>query len=172
MAVDRASGLGFRERVARRCFQVVNHLAVRMIPAGVPTGARNVLLIVRGRKSGIERTTPVTVPATGGHVYVQATYGATGWGRNLRAAGEATVVLPGGRRRVVRAIEIPTDEAATILWETLRPYHRSRLLRRVLGPRLRPPVAILNQVHVRVDDTREDYVGQAERHPLFELVPV
>jgi len=171
MSSETSPGLDVRERVARRFFGAVNHLAVRMIPAGIPTGATNVLLVVRGRKSGIERTTPVTVLATDGHVYVQATYGATGWGRNLRAVGEATVVQPGGRRRVVRATEIPTDEAAAILRDTLAPYHRSRLLRRVLGPNVRPPVAILRQVRVRVDDTYEDYVAEARRHPLFALVP-
>lgn len=171
MRSNRGSGLDVRERVARRFFRLVNHLAVPMIRAGVPTGAANVLLVVRGRTSGIDRTTPVTAFVAGGHVYVHATYGATGWARNLRAAGEATVVQPGGRRRVVRATEVPTDEAAVILRDALAPYHRSRLLRRVLGPHVRPPVAILRQVRVRVDDTHEDYAAEAQRHPLFELVP-
>src|SRR5207253_10776581 len=54
--------------------------------AGVPTGAPNVLLLVPGRRSGIERPMPVTVLDFEGHTYVQATYGASGWGRNLKAA--------------------------------------------------------------------------------------
>jgi hypothetical protein len=49
----------FRDRVAARFLRLVNPLARRMIPAGVPTGAPSILLIVRGRRSGIERMTPV-----------------------------------------------------------------------------------------------------------------
>src|ERR1700677_5300843 len=87
-----------RERIAWRFFRLVNPLARRMITAGVPTGAPNILLIVRGRRSGTERTTPVTLLDFEGHSYVQATYGAPGWGRNLRATGEATMIRPGGQR--------------------------------------------------------------------------
>jgi deazaflavin-dependent oxidoreductase (nitroreductase family) len=95
-----------------------------MIPAGVPTGAPNILLIVRGRRSGIERTTPVAMLDLDGHLYVQGSYGAAGWARNLRVAGEATVIHSGGRRSPVHAIEVPTDEAAAILRRVLEPYRQ------------------------------------------------
>jgi len=160
-----------RERVAGRLLGLVNPLARRMIPAGVPTGAPNILLIVRGRRSGIERTTPVGMLDFDGRWYVQASYGAAGWARNLRAAGEATVIHPGGRRSPVHAIEVPPDEAATILQRALEPYRQLHLLRRLLGPRVRPPVALLRRYRIRVDDTPEDYLADAQRHPLFELRP-
>jgi len=160
-----------RERIARRLFHLVNPLARRMIIAGVPTGAPNILLIVRGRRSGTERTTPVTLLDFEGHSYVQATYGAPGWGRNLRSAGEATVIRPGGRRRTVHAIEVPPDEAALILRRALEPYRQVNLLRRLLGSRVRPPVALLRRYRIRVDDTPEEYLTEAQRHPLFELRP-
>lgn len=38
------------------------------------------------------RTMPVTVLDFEGHTYVQATHGASRWGRNLKAAEEVTVV--------------------------------------------------------------------------------
>jgi deazaflavin-dependent oxidoreductase (nitroreductase family) len=165
------SRLDLRERVAARLLGLVNPLARRMIPAGVPTGAPNILLIVRGRRSGIERTTPVGMLDFDGRWYVQASYGAAGWARNLRAAGEATVIHPGGRRSPVHAIEVPPDEAATILQRALEPYRQLHLLRRLLGPRVRPPVALLRRYRIRVDDTPEDYLADAQRHPLFELRP-
>src|SRR4051794_3951235 len=108
-----------RERFAGRLLRVVNPLARRMIPAGVATGAPNILLVVRGRRSGIERTTPVGMLDFDGRWYVQASYGATGWAQNLRAAGEATVIHPGGRPSPVHAIEVPPDEAGAILGRAL-----------------------------------------------------
>jgi deazaflavin-dependent oxidoreductase (nitroreductase family) len=160
-----------RERVARGFFRLVNPLARRMISAGFPTGAPNVLLVVRGRRSGIERMTPVGMLDLDGRWYVQASYGATGWARNLRAAGEATVVHPGGRRSPVHAVEVSPDEAAPILRHALEPYRQLRLLRRLLGSRVRPPVALLRRYRIRIDDAPEDYLAEAQRHPLFELRP-
>jgi deazaflavin-dependent oxidoreductase (nitroreductase family) len=142
-----------------------------MIPAGVPTGAPNVLLVVRGRQSGLERTVPVTLLDLDGRWYVQATYGADGWARNLRAAGEATVVHPGGRRIPIHPIEIAPQDAAVIFHRVLEPCRSSPLLRRLLGPNVRPPVALLRRYRIRVDDTPDDYLAEARRHPLFELEP-
>jgi deazaflavin-dependent oxidoreductase (nitroreductase family) len=124
-----------------------------MIPAGVPTGAPNILLIVRGRRSGIERTTPVAMLDFDGHSYVQASYGAMGWARNLRAAGEATIIYSGGRSCPVHAIEVPSDEAAAILRRVLEPYRQLGFVRRLLGSRVRPPVALLRRYRIRIDDT-------------------
>jgi len=143
-----------------------------MIRAGLPTGAPNVLLIIRGRRSGIERTVPVTLMDLDGRWYVQATHGADGWGRNLRAAGEAIVILPGGSRSAVRAVEVPVDDAAAILRRVLEQFRSPRLLRALLGPIVRPPVGLLRRYRIRVDTTPADYLAEAERHPLFELRPV
>lgn len=163
------SRVGLRERVAALFFLLFNPLARRLIAAGIPTGAPNVLLVVRGRRSGIERATPVGLLELDGDWFVQASYGAAGWARNLRAAGEATVVHPGGQHTPVQAVELPPDEAGAVLRRALESFRQSRLLRVLLGSRLRPPVALLHRYRIRIDDRPQDYVTDAQRHPLFQL---
>jgi deazaflavin-dependent oxidoreductase (nitroreductase family) len=159
-----------RERVAAQCLRLVNPLARRLIAAGLPTGAPNILLTVRGRRSGQPRTVPVGLLEFDGRRFVQAAYGAAGWAANLRVAGAATIT-DHGRRVPVQAVELPPEEAGAILCRALQPFRRSRLLRALLGPRWRPPVALLRRYRIRVDDTPEEYVAEARRHPLFELRP-
>jgi deazaflavin-dependent oxidoreductase (nitroreductase family) len=157
-----------RERLARQFFRVVNPFARWMMSAGIPTGSRNILLTVRGRRSGAPRTTPLSMLELDGRRFVQASYSADGWVRNLRAAGEATVI-DHDQRIAVHTIELAPDEAGPIIRHALEPYRRSRLLRALLGPRVRPPVAVLRWCRIRVDDTPEEYLAEARRHPLFEL---
>jgi deazaflavin-dependent oxidoreductase (nitroreductase family) len=161
----------FRERVAAQLLRLFNPLARRLISAGMPTGAPNILLTVRGRRSGTPRTVPVSLLELDGRRFVQASYGATGWAANLRAAGEATIT-DHGRSVSVQAVELPPDQAAAILQRALQPCRQSRLLRAVLGSRWRPPAGLLRHYRIRVDDTPEDYLADAQRHPLFELRPV
>ncbi|MGH8979778.1 MAG: hypothetical protein ACRDWE_01980, partial [Acidimicrobiales bacterium] len=74
-------------------------------------------------------------------------------------------------RSPVHAIEVAPDEAAAILQRVLEPYRQLRLARRLLGPGVRPPVALLRRYRIRIDDTPQDYLAEARRHPLFELRP-
>jgi deazaflavin-dependent oxidoreductase (nitroreductase family) len=159
-----------RERAAAQVLRRVNPLARRLIVAGLPTGAPNILLTVSGRRSGLPRTVPVGLLELDGRWFVQASYGAAGWAANLRAAGEASITEH-GRRVPVQAVELPPEEAGAILRRALQPYRCSRLLRALLGPCWRPPVALLRRYRIRVDDTPEEYVAEARRHPLFELRP-
>jgi hypothetical protein len=76
-----------------------------------------------------------------------------------------------GRRVPVRAVELPPEEAGAILRRALESFRRSRVLRALLGPRARPPIGVLWRYRVRIDDTLEEYVAEARRHPLFELRP-
>src|SRR5690349_18807718 len=64
----------------------------------------NTLLTVPGRKSGVPRTTPVTILEVDGRRYIQSPFGETDWVRNLRAAGIATLTN-GRRQETVRAVE-------------------------------------------------------------------
>jgi deazaflavin-dependent oxidoreductase (nitroreductase family) len=168
MTKKRAARLDLRQRAGGRLLRMINPLARRMIAAGMPTGAPNVLLTVRGRRSGKPRTVPVGMIEFDGRMFVQASYGESGWVQNLRVAGEATVTEHHRDLQVI-PVELPPDEAAAILRRILAPYRRSRLLRALLGPRFRPPIGILSRYRIRIDDTPEEYLAEARRHPLFEL---
>jgi deazaflavin-dependent oxidoreductase (nitroreductase family) len=150
---------------------MINPLARRLISAGLPTGAPNVLLVVRGRRSGRPRSVPVGMVALDGRWYVQASYGEAGWVGNLRAAGQATVIEH-HREVSVGAVELTADEAGVVLQRLLGGFHRSRLLGALMGPDFRPPIGVLCRLHVRIDDTPADYVAEAGRHPIFELRPL
>lgn len=141
----------------------------RFLGAGLPSGP-NVLLTVRGRTSGLNRTFPVAILELGDRRFVQASFGEVNWVRNLRAAGEA-VVTKGRDSETVEAIELAPETAGPILRDALAPYRRSRLLRAVLGGAVRPPVAVLRFFRIRADETLEEYVAEAGRHPIFELCP-
>lgn len=100
-----------RERTAVRFFRMVNPLTLRMIPAGIPTGAPNVLMLIPGRRSGIERTSPVTVLDFEGHTYVQATYRASGWAEIcVRPRKRPWFTLAGAAVRYTRQRFQPTKQ--------------------------------------------------------------
>jgi deazaflavin-dependent oxidoreductase (nitroreductase family) len=164
--------LGLRNRAAGLFLRFINPFARRMIPAGIPTGAPNVLLTVRGRQSGKPRTVPLGIGVLDGRTFVQATFGEGGWVANLRADGEATVTYPGGHAVPVQAVELSPEGAGSVLRRVLEAHHRSRLLGALLGSQFRPPIGVLSRIGIRIDDTLEEYVAEARRHPLFELRPL
>jgi len=164
--------LDIRNRAAGRMLRTFNPITRRFIAAGLPTGAPNVLLTMRGRRSGKLRTVPIGMLELDGRSFVQASYGEIGWVANLRANGEATVTHPGGRRVPVQAIELPSEEAGAVLRRALQRFRRSRVMRALLGPNFRPPIGVLWRLRIRVDDTLEEYIAEARRHPLFELRPM
>src|SRR2546422_2961605 len=113
-----------------------NPIARRMLRGGVPLGP-NALLTVRGRSSGVDRTTPVAVVAIGGRRWVIATFGDVNWARNLRAAGAATLTV-NRRPEAVAARELPHVEAAPFFRGTPTPYLERRPISRLLpGSKLR-----------------------------------
>ena len=64
------------------------------------------LLTVRGRTSGRDRTTPVSIFEHNGERYLFGTFGDTQWVRNLRVAGEAVLARGQHRSRVVSLLEL------------------------------------------------------------------
>ncbi len=158
----------WRVRAGAAIFRLIGPLVRRVIASGLPAGP-NVLVTVRGRTTGLPRSTPVAMLELGDRRFLQASFGDVHWVRNLRAAGEATVTRR-GESRLYRAVELEPEVAGPLLRHALAPFHRSRLVRVLVGPTVRPPAAILLRYHFRVDESLEDYVAEARRHPLFELL--
>jgi deazaflavin-dependent oxidoreductase (nitroreductase family) len=103
-----------------------NRISRRLIAAGVPMGP-NVLITVRGRKSGLARTTPVTIIENEGRRGLISPFGEVDWVRNLRAAGYATITN-GRHKEEVTATELGAAEAIEFIRNVLAPHaRRSRL---------------------------------------------
>lgn len=138
--------------------QVFNPIAQRMLGMGIPLGP-NALITIRGRKSGLDRTTPVALVEIDGKRWVIGTFGETQWVRNLRAAGEATLTV-GRRREEVGAMELSRESGAAFFRDVLGPYVRRIplglgrwMIGSVLGAR----------------DILDQPVAAADRRPVFEL---
>jgi len=137
-----------------------NPIASRLLRGGMPMGP-NALLTVRGRTSGLDRTTPVAVVSIDRRRWVIATFGETNWARNLRAAGKATVTV-NRRAEPVAARELSTSEAEAFYRDTLAPYVNSIPLglgRFMLG-------SLLGAKEMLTDPQAAAY-----HHPVFELRP-
>jgi deazaflavin-dependent oxidoreductase (nitroreductase family) len=128
-----------------------------LMDAGIPLGF-NKLVTIRGRKSGLPRTTPLAVIEVGGRRWVWSPWGESQWVRNLRAAGRATVAIR-GRTEDVTATELNPTERVEYFRDVLRPLAHSipfgiQFFRIVDGVDLRDPVTA------------------AEGRRVFELHPV
>ena len=131
-------------------------IATFLLAAGVPMGP-NALVTIRGRKSGLPRTTPVTLCEYGGRRGLISPFGETDWARNLRAAGRATISI-GRRKEEVTAVELDLADAAAFI-------------RDVLAPRARQ--TWLGEWFVRaIDKIDIDHpMEAAQGRPVFELHP-
>jgi deazaflavin-dependent oxidoreductase (nitroreductase family) len=112
------------------------------------------LLTTRGRKTGQIRTNPVTLVERDGQRWLVAPYGPVSWVHNARAAGRVRLTRRGDTRDYsIR--EVSFDEAGPVLKRYLR-------------------VAKATRKHFKagVDSPVEDFVAEADRHPVFELLPI
>jgi deazaflavin-dependent oxidoreductase (nitroreductase family) len=128
-----------------------------LLVAGLPMGP-NGLVTIRGRKSGLPRTTALAIVAVGGRRWVWAPWGEVQWVRNLRAAGRATISVR-GHKEEVNATE-------------LDPAERVGYFRDVLGPLARS--IPLGTLFLRMIDGVDinDPVEAAKGRRVFELRPV
>lgn len=129
-----------------------NVVVTALLARGVPiTGATGFLLTTRGRKSGVDRTTPVNVLEVDGDRWLVSPYGRVGWVHNLRA--DATARLWRGRRREIWEVE---EADAATAGRVLRAYVRKI-----------PVTAPF--FDAKLTDPAGVFAAEADRHPVFRL---
>jgi deazaflavin-dependent oxidoreductase (nitroreductase family) len=138
----------------RWVFSLMNPVAKFLLAAGIPLGP-NGLVTVRGRTSGLPRTTPVGIIEVSGRRWIWCPWGEVHWVRNLRAAGRATI-RKRGRTEEVTAIELDQTRRVDFFRETYGPLVRSI----PFGPTF---VRLIDSVDI------DDPEGAAEGRCVFEL---
>jgi deazaflavin-dependent oxidoreductase (nitroreductase family) len=126
-----------------------NIFTTRLLWAGLKPG-NMALLTVRGRKSGLPRTTPVSLVEYDRQRWLLAAFGEVDWVRNLRAAGEAS--LKRGRQpEHIFVKELSAEEAAPILKQILA----------------NAPGFLLKNFDVTPESPLKDFEREALNHPVF-----
>lgn len=95
-----------------------------LLAGGVPI-LLNRLVTIRGRKSGLPRTTPLAIIEVSGRRWVWVPWGEVHWVRNLRAAGRATITVR-RRKEGVTATELDATKRVEFFRDILGPLARSR----------------------------------------------
>ena len=132
--------------------RVENAVMSALVRAGlVPS---SYLLTTKGRKTGKMRSNPVTIVEYAGQRWLVAPYGAVPWVHNARAACRVSL----SRRLDTRHYAI--REASVV--------EAGPVLKRYVG------VATATREYFRADKNApvEQFVAEASRHPVFELIPI
>jgi len=135
---------------------VFNAITRRLLALGAPVGP-DMLLTVRGRRTGLPRTTPVAICSSGDRRGVIGVFGESDWARNLRADGHATLRV-GRRREQVTAVELTGDDAVAFFRDVLAPQARADPINAWF---------VRSVDHIDIDDPAGSAVGR----PVFELFP-
>jgi deazaflavin-dependent oxidoreductase (nitroreductase family) len=157
---DRMSGATRVEQQRGRApwwVPLFNPLSTFLLAAGVPLGP-NGLITIRGRKSGLPRTTPVAIIEVSGRRWIWAPWGEVQWVRNLRAAGRATITVR-GRKEEVTATE-------------LNPTERVEFFRDILGPLARSIPFGVSFIRIADQVDLNHPLEAAEGRVVFELHPL
>jgi deazaflavin-dependent oxidoreductase (nitroreductase family) len=107
------------------------------------------LLTTLGRKSGLERTTPVTLLIRGDERYLVSPFGTVGWVYNIRDSGVAELHR-GGEVEEITVTELGADAAGPILRQYVR---ENKIVRSFFD--------------AGKDDPPEVFSQEALRHPVF-----
>jgi deazaflavin-dependent oxidoreductase (nitroreductase family) len=110
------------------------------------------LLTTRGSKSGRPHTVPVVPVDYDNKRWLVAPYGAVAWVHNARAAGRVSLRY-GRTAREYATREVSAEEAGPVLKRYLAIASKTRALFKATP-----------------DSPVEDFVAEADAHPVFELV--
>jgi len=130
--------------------RMINRIVTKRLRSGKKMGD-TVLLTTLGRKSGLQRTTPITLARRNGHRYLVAPYGAVGWVHNLRDSGVAELLM-GDEIEEITVTEVDAAAAAPVLKQyvtdvsVVRPFFDADK-----------------------DDPVEEFEAEAFRHPVFRI---
>ena len=128
----------------------INKMMAGMVRLGI--GPKNIYkLTVRGRKTGQEYTTPVSLVIDGEKRWLVSPYGEVGWVRNARAAGEVMLTRQ-GQSETVAITELGPEESAPVLKQYMN------------NEKITQPY-----FEAAPDAPLADFAAEAERHPVFLL---
>lgn len=140
-------------------FRIANKIVTPLVRWGLPMGTRKApmtLLTVKGRKSGLERTTPVALERHGDGWLLVAVYGKCDWSRNLEVAGEGSITSRGKTTRVL-ATRLEPGEAGPILRDAI--LGAPATVRRMTAP----------YFSAERESPPPEWVREASEHPVFVL---
>jgi deazaflavin-dependent oxidoreductase (nitroreductase family) len=135
-----------------------NKLFIRMSRWGMSFGGESpVVLTVPGRKSGRERSTPVTPVTVDGQEYVVEGFPGADWVANVRAAGQAKLAR-GRRVQQVQMVELAPEDARPVL--------------RAFPTEVPTGVGFMKRAGLVSDGRPEEFEALAGRCAVFRLEPV
>jgi deazaflavin-dependent oxidoreductase (nitroreductase family) len=135
-----------------------NKVFIQMSRLGMSFGGESpVVLTVQGRKSGRERSTPVTPMTVDGKQYVVAGFPGADWVANVRAAGLATVAR-GRHTQRMRMVELPAAQARPIL--------------RAFPQEVPTGVGFMKRAGLVTEGSPDEFERLAGRCAVFRLDPV
>jgi deazaflavin-dependent oxidoreductase (nitroreductase family) len=135
-------------------FKAGNALTRTLLKLGISfNGAA--LITVPGRKTGVPRSTPISMVEFDGQRYVQSPFGNVDWVRNLRAAGQATLSW-GPRRETVAVAELSPEQAAPVIKSLLG--HAPKMIREYFD--------------VTPESSLEEVIRDAPNHAVFAVHPL
>ena len=134
-----------------------NKVFIQMSRLGMSFGGEGpVVLTVKGRKSGRDRSTPVTPMTVDGKQYVVAGFPGADWLANVRTAKQVTIAR--GRVQRVRMVELSPDDARPFL--------------RVFPTEVPTGVGFMKRAGLITEGSPEEFEALAGRCAVFRLDPV